>query len=485
MKTTTSIKAAAIAILHFTFSILHFTAHGAVIQQVIVRQQWPWSTDVKVEYKLAEVTAPVDISVKAFNGNTELPLPAEAVSGDLYGISESGIGQFIIDPVKAFGNTKVAIADFRVELELSESAANIGEVLYKIFDLENGGDPKEVTRADLLNGMYGSVVTNFASLGEGFYSPATDVLIWTGVTNDVKYKTTHLVMRKIPAKNQTFAMGSPSSEVGRSKFVTDSENQVGVRFTNDYYVAVFELTQKQYKFINNNAAPSAYTGEDADWHPVEKVSYNTLRGAYNSVGPSGEKINWPTNAYMHEVYGGSVMAKLRTKFSNEYEFDLLTEAQWEYACRAKTTTAFNNGKNLESVGTYNSPNLESIAWYISSDAEAQAGNNTTHVVGMKAPNAWGLYDMHGNVGEICLDVAPVTNINPDSLSELLDPPGLAPTRVDSYRIVRGGASRRASWSARSAARRDSNGNTQIYCGGSTGENSMVGVRVTFPVHGTD
>ena len=109
-----------------------------MIQQVIVRQQWPWSTDVKVEYKLAEVTSPVDISVKAFNGETELPLPAEAVSGDLYGISESGIGQFIIDPVKAFGNQKVAIADFRVELELSESAANINEVLYRIVDLDNG-----------------------------------------------------------------------------------------------------------------------------------------------------------------------------------------------------------------------------------------------------------------------------------------------------------------------------------------------------------
>ena len=105
------------------------TVDAAVIKQVIVRQQWPWSTDVKVEYKLAEVTAPVDISVRAFNGNAELPLPASAMKGDLYGVSESGIGQFVIDPVKAFGNTKVAIADFRVELEVTESAANINEVL--------------------------------------------------------------------------------------------------------------------------------------------------------------------------------------------------------------------------------------------------------------------------------------------------------------------------------------------------------------------
>ena len=91
-------------------------ASAAVIDEVIVRQQWPWSTDVKVEYKLAEVTTPVDISVKAFNGNVELPLPSDAMAGELYGITESGIGQFIIDPVKAFGNAKIAIADFRVEL---------------------------------------------------------------------------------------------------------------------------------------------------------------------------------------------------------------------------------------------------------------------------------------------------------------------------------------------------------------------------------
>ena len=131
MKKTTALKAFAITILHFTFSILHFTAQGAVIQQVIVRQQWPWSTDIKVEYKLAEVTAPVDISVRAFNGETEITTPnlVAAITGDLYGISESGIGQFIIDPVKAFGNQKVAIADFRVELEVTDSPANIGEVL--------------------------------------------------------------------------------------------------------------------------------------------------------------------------------------------------------------------------------------------------------------------------------------------------------------------------------------------------------------------
>ena len=63
----------------FLVSVLATAAlNAAVIEQVIVRQQWPWSTDIKVEYKLSAVTNPVDIAVQAFNGETELSLPAEA-----------------------------------------------------------------------------------------------------------------------------------------------------------------------------------------------------------------------------------------------------------------------------------------------------------------------------------------------------------------------------------------------------------------------
>ena len=267
------------------------------------------------------------------------------------------------------------------------------------------------------------------------------------------------------------------ADVGADSF---NVQQHYVTLTNDYYMAVFELTQAQYRRIAN-ASPSNYTGEDADYHPVEKVSYNTLRGSYTQAGPSGEKINWPTNTYMHEVYSSSTMATLRSKFSNAYEFDLPTEAQWEYACRAKTTTAFNNGKNLESIGRYASANLSSVAWFVSSDAEATAANNQTHIVGQKAPNAWGLYDMHGNAREVCLDQV-AANINPGGLSELVDPSGMSNTRDDPYRVVRGGGTRNPSWFARSAARHDGNGISQVYC--STAD-SFVGIRLVFPVLGAE
>ena len=457
----------------FLVSVLAATAlNAAVIEQVIVRQQWPWSTDVKVEYKLSGVTKPVDLAVKAYNGDVELPLPTTAVKGERYGISEDGVGTIVIDPVAAFGTEKVALANFKVKLSVSDSSENINEILYKIFSLTNSSEAVvNVTRADLFNGKYGSYVTDFSSLGAGFSSPAADVMIWTGVTNNPAYKDTHLVMRKIPAKGEAFLMGSPSDEVGREFWSADAgtETQVSVRLTNDYYMAVFELTQAQYRHVFNSS-PSNYTGDDADCHPVEKVTYDTLRGSTSQVGPSGEKINWPTNSHPHEVYSGSFLAALRSATGNVCEFDLPTSAQWEYACRAKTLTSINNGLNVVSAARYDSAELDSVAWF--ANIEQAVSANTTHPVGCKAPNAWGLYDMHGNVNEFCLG-GYQANSNPEGLAELVDPPGsiIVPNGNCTFR---GGGARSQSWLCRSAAH--SFQQMQIWHGNS---NSYLGVRLAF------
>ena len=86
-------------------------------------------------------------------------------------------------------------------------------------------------------------------------------------------------------------------------------------------------------------------------------------------------------------------AKASGKLPKGYEFILPTEAQWEYACRAGTTTALNSGKNLSNYVAC--PEMDEVGWC--------DYDESTHPVGQKQPNAWGLYDMHGNVDEWCLD----------------------------------------------------------------------------------
>ena len=85
------------------------------------------------------------------------------------------------------------------------------------------------------------------------------------------------------------------------------------------------------------------------------------------------------------------VAKASGKLPEGYEFTLPTEAQWEYACRAGTTMALNSGKNLSNEEKC--PEMDEVGWYDGNSDEM------THPVGQKKPNAWGLYDMHGNVYE--------------------------------------------------------------------------------------
>ena len=108
-----------------------------------------------------------------------------------------------------------------------------------------------------------------------------------------------------------------------------------------------------------------------DTLPVEMVSWNDIRGG-----------TWPGGTPGTTTFMGILGAK------TGLVCDLPTEAQWEYACRAGTTTAYNNGSDSD---------LDPLGWYSSNS------NSTTHEVGTKTPNAWGLYDMHGNVSEWCLD----------------------------------------------------------------------------------
>ncbi len=197
--------------------------------------------------------------------------------------------------------------------------------------------------------------------------------------SDDTCRTTELWLRRI--QKGTFTMGSPDTEVGRFS----SETQHQVTLTEDFYIGVFPITQKQF-FLVYGSNPSNYQG---DTRPVEKVNYGILRGESKGAG-------WPSS---NEVDEDSFLGKLRAKTGRD--FDLPTEAQWEYACRAGTTTALNTGKNL----TWPSQDsaMDEAGRYLSNQKDGRGGYSEHTKVGSYQPNAWGLYDMHGNVRECCLD----------------------------------------------------------------------------------
>ena len=180
-------------------------------------------------------------------------------------------------------------------------------------------------------------------------------------------------------------MGSPQGELGRYAS-DDREAQHKVTLTKPFYAGVFEVTQKQYELVTGSN-PSEHQG---DARPVERVSYNMLRGTDKGKG-------WPAN---NEVDGTSFFGILRAKTG--LSFDLPTEAQWEFACRAETTTALNSGKNLTSETTSDA-NMDEVGRYRYNQNDGKGGYSQHTTVGSYLPNAWGLYDMHGNVYEWCLD----------------------------------------------------------------------------------
>lgn len=178
----------------------------------------------------------------------------------------------------------------------------------------------------------------------------------------------------------SFRMGSPAGEGGRY----DDERQFMARLTKPFLMGVTEVTQDQWESVMGNN-PSRFKGDDL---PVEYVSWD------DAV---------------------SFCRKLSIKEGLSYR--LPTESEWEYGCRAGTTSAYYGGDDES--------DLARVGWY-----DGNAGGKT-HAVGQKASNAWGLYDMHGNVWEWCSDWK--AEYPRGSVS---DPTGAS---QGDFRVLRGGA----------------------------------------------
>ena len=201
-----------------------------------------------------------------------------------------------------------------------------------------------------------------------------------GGPDDRRVITNLIGIKLVEIKPGSFLMGSPASEEGR----WDDEIPHKVTLTRGFWMGATPVTQTQWKLVMGHI-PSYFHGDDL---PVEEVSWDDAVAFCNRL---------------------SQMDKRR--------YRLPTEAEWEYACRAGTTTAYYTGDTETALGE--------AGWY-----HGNSGN-TSHPVGQKQPNAWGLYDMLGNVFQWC----------GDWYGDYPDSDATDPTGADSgeNRVIRGGS----------------------------------------------
>lgn len=248
------------------------------------------------------------------------------------------------------------------------------------------------------------------------YYVSLDALPYGSPTNSL-YKRELMLMRHIRAAADTWQKGSPAS----ASWHKAVEQLHPVALSKDYWIAIYEMTNGQYKKLTGEDHGSYFTS-DQDYRPCENGCFAMLRcgtpRSTETLTATTVGTNWPaaTLAEGHVVAESSKIMKMR-KFTG-LELDLPTEAQWEYACRAGGPCTY----KYYAVGGVECTDASLLACFGRSTTKtAKPDEGGTQIVGSYKPNDWGLYDMLGNVLEMCLDRAPVVA----ETEAVLDPVGVS------------------------------------------------------------
>jgi formylglycine-generating enzyme required for sulfatase activity len=341
------------------------------------------------------------------SGNLTLTLPsASSAPGSTIHIKKTN---------RDHGYVRVVASD-NIDGQGSVFLKNSGGVLAHLEMLSNGSTWLITSHSEGASSSQGGYMLVDVSGGPtaSFYPVS-----YTNVTPDLTgsgnftFKSNVIVLKWIPPG--VFTMGNTTISFGPEHEVTITEG---------FWAGVFEVTQLQWLQVmgSHPYGSQDFNNSGTSTDPVHRVSWEDIRG-------SSATYNWPnTTAVGASTFMGNLQAK------TGLNFDLPTEAEWEYTCRAGTTTLWSYGDTEN--GDY--------MWY--------STNNTpsgTKEVASKLPNPWGLYDMHGNVYEWCLDWSNASYPSYDSSLAQSDPTGALSS---SNRVGRGGAIIFSAASLHSAAR---------------------------------